>query len=274
MALRRKPLIQAGYFQFFPVFKNKQANFDRVESALNSYTGPLDLLVLPELFTTGYFFTSSKELEPLAEPAEGETLSFLKRLAAQKNCALYGGFAEKEGSRLYNSALLVSPQGKYWVYRKTHLFGTEKAVFAPGDTGFHPVTLTLQGQKIKVGMMICFDWFFPESARTLSLRGAQILLHAANLVMPYCPDATPTRALENQVFIILADRTGEDCAANQTLKFIGQSRIVGPKGEVLAASGEKEEEIRTAALNPAAALNKKLNPFNDLFEDRRPEFYQ
>jgi predicted amidohydrolase len=122
--------------------------------------------------------------------------------------------------------------------------------------------------------MICFDWFFPESARTLALKGADIIAHPANLVLPYCPKSMPVRCLENRVYAITANRTGtETRKKNQSLTFIGQSQIVSPDSEILVTASGDEEVLLSADLDPLTARDKKLNPLNDLMMDRRPEQY-
>jgi len=122
--------------------------------------------------------------------------------------------------------------------------------------------------------MICFDWFFPEAMRCLALNCAEIVAHPSNLVLPYCPDAMPLRCLENRVFSITANRIGtEDRKDSQPLKFIGQSLIVSPEGEVLAKASDSKEEIIIADIDPSAARDKSLNTYNDIFKDRRPDKY-
>jgi predicted amidohydrolase len=122
--------------------------------------------------------------------------------------------------------------------------------------------------------MICFDWFFPESMRTLALMGADIVAHPSNLVLPYCPTAMPVRCLENRVYSITSNRIGTESRKNgQSLRFIGQSLIVSPEGKVLVKASENQEVVTSIEINPELARNKSLNPLNNLFEDRRPELY-
>ncbi len=228
-----------------------------------------DLLVLPELAFTGYMFCSRDELIGLAEPFPGgETSEFLTSLARDIGGSVVAGVAEEDGKLLYNSCVLFSPHGHAGTYRKVHLFNTEKAFFEPGDLGF-PV-FDVAG--VKVGMMICFDWIFPESARSLTLGGAQVIAHPANLVLPYCPQAAVTRALENHVYYLLADRIGTETLADESLEFIGQSRILGVSGEILASLNTQEEVI-VARVNPELALDKRITPSNDILTDRRPSLY-
>ena len=132
-----------------------------------------DLLVIPELASTGYSYTDPKELLPLSElPAEGIFTQWMLQLAAQRNAPVIGGFAERDRhDRLFNSAFIALPSGEWSVYRKTHLFYKEKLIFQPGDSGF----AVTEWNGVRIGTMICYDWRFPESARTLALRGADLI---------------------------------------------------------------------------------------------------
>jgi predicted amidohydrolase len=110
--------------------------------------------------------------------------------------------------------------------------------------------------------------------RTLALRGAELILHPSNLILPYCPHVMPYRCLENRVFAITANRIGVESRKNdQTLRFIGMSQIASPLGEILARASDDQEELLTVEINPELARNKSINPYNDLFKDRRPEMY-
>ena len=122
-------------------------------------------------------------------------------------------------------------------------------------------------------MMICFDWIYPESARTLALKGAQLIAHPSNLVMPYCPDAMVTRCLENRVFAATANRVGREDRGGITFTYIGKSEIVSPRGEILKRLSDNEASIAVVEVHLAQALNKRLNEFNDLLKGRREEAY-
>jgi len=121
--------------------------------------------------------------------------------------------------------------------------------------------------------MICFDWRFPEVARLLALRGAEVIAHPSNLVLPYCQDAMITRSIENRVFTVTANRTGSESVDGTTLRFTGRSQIVSPKGERLAAMDETEEGVRIVTIDPTAARDKRATPRNDLFADRRTDLW-
>jgi predicted amidohydrolase len=261
--------MRTGFFQIDTEFGNKAKNFEKVRSALKD--AEIDLLVLPEFFATGYQFASADEVEELAEPiASGLTTEFLSDLCRERGMFIVAGIPEREGDLFYNSAVFTGPEGVVGVYRKTHLFYEENLYFTPGDTGFR-VWDTKLG---RIGIMICFDWFFPESMRTLALMGAEVVAHPSNLVLPHCPGAMPVRCLENRVFSVTANRIGvENRKEGEPLRFIGSSLISSPQGKVLANAPEDGEALLFADIEPAKARNKVLNAFNDLFRDRRPEKY-
>ncbi|UCG30557.1 MAG: hypothetical protein JSV53_01380 [candidate division WOR-3 bacterium] len=258
--------MKVGFLQFNPTFGDKTKNYRAVEELLKNVVA--DIVVIPELFNTGYTFLNEKELIDLAEPAGGETYEFMHRLAQEKNCALAYGFAEKAEDIHHNSMSFVTTRGLVATYRKSHLFFEEKFLFQPGDTGFD----VFEYGGVKFGMLICWDWIYPEAMRTLALRGAQVILHAANLVTPYCPDAMKTRAIENRVFIITADRAGDEIRGEKDFHFIGKSQVVAPNGGILVRAGE-ETCVKISEIDPSFALNKKMNEHNDLFADRRAELY-
>lgn len=262
--------MKASFFQFNPAYGNKYDNLLKVRNAL--LTTSVDLLVLPEFFATGYQFISREEVLQLAEPIpDGETTGFLADLSREKDMYIVAGLPERDSDTFYNSAVLTGPGGFIGRYRKTHLFYEEKLFFAPGDSGFQ-VWDTPIG---KIGIMICFDWFFPESARTLALKGAEVIAHPSNLVLPYCPQSMPVRCLENRVYAVTANRIGtEQRKEGEALTFIGQSQITSPRAEILIRAGADEEVLITADIDLSLSRDKRLNQFNDLFKDRRPEYYQ
>jgi len=261
--------MKAGFYQFAPVFGNKEENLKKILSAVKD--ADLDLLVLPEFFATGYQFVSKDEVAELSEQIpEGYTTKLLSELSRQKGFYIIAGLPEKYEDSFFNSAVLTGPDGFIGVYHKTHLFFEEKLFFSPGDTGFK-VWDTETG---RIGIMICFDWLFPESIRALALMGADIIAHPANLVLPYCPQSMPVRCLENRVYAITANRTGEENRKKgQSLKFIGQSLIASPEGKVLVRAPEDEEVLLIADIEPELARNKSITSLNNIFDDRRPEMY-
>lgn len=258
--------MKVGFLQYCPVFGQKAQNLRTVRQMLRDTEA--DVIVLPELFSTGYALLNEQELAGLAEPAQGETAAFMHELARATGGAYAYGFAERSAGQFYNSMALVTPQGLTAVYRKSHLFFEEKFLFAPGDTGFQ----TFEYRSVTYGLLICWDWIYPEAMRTLALQGGQVMLHAANLVTPYCPDAMVTRALENRVFVVTADRCGDEVRGDKNFHFIGQSQIVAPDGKVLTRLAD-ETCVRVIDIDPCRALDKKITAHNDLLAERRPDLY-
>lgn len=262
--------MKVGFYQFNPVFGNKPLNVEKVLG--HARETKIDLLVLPELFATGYQFVSKEEAMELSESArKGYTTEALISLSRERNMHIAAGIAERDGDKVFNSAILTGPDGLIGIYRKTHLFFEEKLWFEPGDSGFQVFRTSIG----RIGMMICFDWVFPESMRTLTLMGAEIVAHPANLVLPWCPSAMPVRCLENRVFAVTANRIGRETRKDdQTLSFIGTSQITAPDGSIMARAPETDEVLMTVEIDLTAARDKRLNAFNHLLEDRRPEFYK
>ena len=260
---------KVGVCQFKPKLLDKDYNLNKMEEMLSDLKA--DLIVLPELATSGYVFKDKKEVEIMAENAmTGETATLFKKLSAKNNCSYIVGFVEKEGEKFYNSAMLVNPDGKIFIYRKIHLFFEEKRWFEAGNFGFQ-VFPAKSG--VKIGLMICFDWIFPEAARTLALKGCEIIAHPANLVLPWCQQAMITRSLENRVFSVTANRTGLEENGEKKMFFTGQSQILSNKGEIIKRLSESEENVFIAEINPQLANNKNVTELNNIFVDRKPEFY-
>jgi len=266
--------MKVSVVQSEPKLLDKQHNLQLHSDLINSLE--TDLLVLPELCTSGYVFESEKQLLSIAEEAgTGESFAFFTALAERKNCSIVFGFPELESTsnakpRIFNSSALINPDGSWKIYRKTHLFNREKLFFSPGDTGFFVCEAK---NKVKIGMMVCFDWQFPESARSLALQGAQLICHPSNLVLPWCQQAMKTRSLENRVFSITANRTGTEGEDQNRLTFTGASQILGTRGELLASLSITEPGVATVEINPELAENKEVTPLNNAFADRRPELY-
>jgi len=259
--------VHIAVVQTNPVFGETKKN---IQDALDLMeTVKADLYVLPELFNTGYNFVRQKELAALGERADGMTYEMLLKFAEEQKCYIAYGFAEK-ADIMYNSVSLIGPDGFIGIYRKVHLFYRENIFFAPGDLGFPIFDLPFG----RIGMMICFDWAYPESARTLALKGAQLIAHPSNLVLPYCPDGMITRALENKIFTATADRVGEENRGGIDLKFIGTSEIVDPNGKILCRLSTSEPEIAVVDIDLSLSEKKQINEYNDILKGRRQDQYK
>lgn len=265
--------LKIGYAQFKPYFCDSEKNVKKIESLLKKKSW--DLIVLPELSNSGYYFSSHEQLSNSSERAgDGIFTRMLLDISAKVGGYIIAGFCEKAKDNFYNSSFLAKPDGTWEVYRKTHLYNEEKLWFAPGDTGFKVHSIRFRnGVRVQIGMLICFDWIFPEAARTLALKGAQIICHPSNLVMPYCQRAMYARAVENRVFTITANRIGSEKNKNGKLKFTGQSLIYNPDGKKLAEAPLTKEEVRFVKIKISEAHKKHLNKFNHVFEDRVVEKY-
>ncbi len=261
---------QIALVQFDPVRKNVADNINAITRLLDGLQA--DLIVLPELSNSGYMYDSRESLMPYSEPKDGsgKFLSALQSIASSCKGLIISGYAEHENGRLFNSAAAISPNGVIGNYRKVHLFLNEKDLFEPGNDGF----AVIDWKYVKIGMMICFDWIFPEAARTLSLAGAQIIAHPANLVLPYCQNAMVTRSIENRVFTITANRIGKERLGRDQLRFTGQSQMTSPDGKILFRGPENKPTVHIMSIDPSNAIDKSISKRNDLFMDRRPGTYQ
>ncbi|MEM5948468.1 nitrilase-related carbon-nitrogen hydrolase [Spirochaetia bacterium 38H-sp] len=267
--------MRVGYLQYCPEFLNPEENIKKIEQHIKSYKEKnpqdIDLLVLPELALSGYFFADKEEVIKIAENIDtGKNIKKLHEIAKKYRINIVTGFAEEEDGNFYNSAAMLRRDGGKEVYRKMHLFAEEKKFFTAGNLGF-PV---FQLEDIKIAMLVCYDHFFPEAARSVALQGAQIICHPSNLVLPeYGQITTWVRAVENHVFWILANRIGTEKQGERQLTYTGRSHIVKPDGTKLAVASETEEELMVYEINPEEAKNKTVTPYNDLFADRRTDSY-
>jgi predicted amidohydrolase len=259
--------VRLALFQFAPRFGKVAANVKRITAAVRAHDA--ELWVMPELATTGYLFADRAECAALAEPVPGPSTERLVALCRERSTHLVVGLAERRGRRLYNSAVHLGPAGVVSVYRKVHLFDRERLCFDPGPSPFHVDPLGPH----RLGLLICFDWLFPEAARSLALLGADLLAHPANLVLPFCQAAMATRAVENGVCCATANRVGVERRAGTTLTFTGRSQVVDARGTVLAQADAKQETVLLVDADLAAARDKAITPRNDRLGDRRPECY-
>jgi predicted amidohydrolase len=267
-------MLNISLVQFTPEFGNPANNLEQIASLLEGIE--TDVIVLPELCNTGYSFLSKEEAFAASEGPDGQGTAFFKQLANEYKAIVVAGFAEKSGDNAYNSALIALPSGETKVYRKTHLFFREKQCFEEGDSGFFVVQHPLKD--CKVGVMICNDWRYPEAARSLALLGADVLACPSNLVTDVWRIGMPARALENRVFVAVANRCGTeirqlDDSCTQSLTFTGGSVLYNFTGEVIEQADKTGDRVITLQIDPLLTRDKSFNAFNDLLKDRRPEFY-
>jgi predicted amidohydrolase len=258
--------MRIGYMQFAPALADLPTTLATI-NRLGAVCGDVDLLVLPELCNSGYNFESIEQAWATSEEV-GDSIFVreLTALCAKHNCHVVSGFNERDGNRLYNSAVLVGPQGYVARYRKLHLFMTEKDHFEPGDAGL-PV---FDVGDCRVGLLICFDWTFPEVWRILALEGADVICHPSNLVLPgLAQRATPIHALINRYYVVTANRIGTE----RDLHFTGMSTISGPGGDVLLQASPDGEAVGIVEVDIELARDKNITTRNHALGDRRPEEY-
>jgi predicted amidohydrolase len=263
--------MKIALYQFAPLWGNVPGNLKNIESILCRHTN-IDLWILPELCTTGYLFISKTEIGSIAEPFPGgRTDSWLMSITKRLNTSVVMGVAEKCNKNIYNSAVVYDNGVHIGTYRKIHLFDNEKRLFDPGNEA--PAVFIVRD--VRIGVMICFDWIFPEAARTLALDGAQLIAHPANLVLPYCPDAMVTRSIENRVFTATVNRIGtERLSDGQQLTFIGNSQATNIFGKRLGQLSKDREGVLIVDIDPADSNDKSITKNNDLFVDRKPKLYR
>jgi len=258
--------LKIGFIQFAPVLGDVQATIRKIDGLIdqNKIT---DILVLPELCNSGYNFTSLKEAWETSEKIENSIfINYLTSKCKQFNLYIVSGFNERDNKDLYNSAILIGPKGYLGKYRKLHLFMNEKDYFKPGNISLPVFDIGL----CKIGMLVCFDWIFPEVWRILALKGAEIICHPSNLILPWLAQkAVPIHALTNRIYTITANRIGTE----GDLSFTGLSTIANPNGDILFQASQTEEETVIKDIDIRLARDKIITKKNDLFSDRRPEEY-
>ncbi len=235
-----------------------------------------NLIVFPALATSGY--ECSKDFADLAEvPSESESIRRVGTLAKEYGVHVVYGFPEKDEEQecLYNSAVLIDELGKVvGIYRKTHLSLKEKECFRAGDD--YPVFQTAIG---KIGILISRDVSFPEAARIMALKGAEVFVVPANWEKIYISSIdtknqkdwdffTRARALENCMYLISANRVGMD----QTKVFFGRSNIISPTGEAIEELLPEEEGFISAELDFNFSMELRTEYYNFL-EERRADTY-
>jgi predicted amidohydrolase len=244
--------------QLSPAPRELAANVERVRAVLDR--APADLVVFPELFLCGYQLEGLGELTVTVDDAY---VRALRDAARDADRALIVGILEADGGRVYNSALCIDRDGSVaGSHRKTHLFGRERGTFQTGDA-LEPILLAGR----MVGVMICFEVEFPEVARSMVRRGADLLVTISANMDPYGPDHDllgRARALENNRPHLYVNRVGSESG----LRFAGESRLIDAMGGVLAAA-EPGERLLTCEV-PAAELRSAQTAY---LAQSRPELY-
>jgi predicted amidohydrolase len=266
-------------------FADKAKNLATIRAHLaEAASNGAQLVVFPECALPGYCFENKAEALPHAEPIPGPCTRALAEDCARLGIHSVVGMLELVGDALFNACALIGPGGLIATYRKVHLpfLGVDRFT-TPGDQPFAVHALTPnpspggRGEELRIGMNICYDGSFPESARCLMLLGADLIVLPTNWptgAIGTAKTLIPARALENHIYYAACNRIGTE----RGFQFIGMSRIIGCTGEHLAVSDNDEPTILYADIDPDKARNKHLVHIPGKYElhrtrDRRPAMY-
>ena len=256
-------------------FQDTSTNLAKLEAVVTSESAAgTDLTIFPECYASGYCFDSLEQALPFGESIPGPATNRVAALCARLRTHVIFGLLERVGSTLYNTAVLIGPDGLIGSYRKVHLpwLGVDRFTTA-GDRPFQVFTAA----GVRIGMLICYDGGFPEASRVLALAGADLICLPTNwppggaFMADYSINA---RAMENGVFFAAVNRVGTE----NGFSFIGKSRICHPTGATLSSLDHAAESILRADIDPAVARNKCVvrvpgKHVIDRMADRRPAFY-
>jgi 5-aminopentanamidase len=266
--------VKVAAIQLAPVIGELDENRARAAHAIEQAAAlGAQLVVLPELCVSGYVFNDSEEALALSEPLAGKTVAGWQSLASRHRLTIVGGICERHDTGvLHNTAVVVEADGLTATYRKTHLWDREQLIFMPGPQR-PPVIETAIG---RIGVAVCYDSFFPEVMRGLSLTGADVIVVPMNSPaanppfepLPIEVSLVVASAAVNRVFIVQADRTGDE----RGVAWAEASVIVDPDGHILAgpASGSA---VLVADLQLEQARDKSYGDRNDVLADRRVDLY-
>ena len=256
-------------------FKDIDANLSSLEATVRSEVNQgTQLTVFPECFSTGYCFDSLAEAMAYGESVPGPSTDRVVKLCAELQTHVVFGMLEKSGDQLFNVAVLIGPDGLIGSYRKVHLpyLGVDRFT-TPGDRPFE----VFEAADVRIGMLICYDGGFPEAARVLSIRGADLIVLPTNWPPggSYMAEfSINCRAMENGIYFAAVNRIGTE----NGFSFIGKSRICSPVGATINSIDDASPGILRTEIDPMIARTKRIvrvpgKHLIDRMADRRPELY-
>jgi predicted amidohydrolase len=268
-------MVRVAVVQMQPAVLDAKSNLTRILDMTNEAAArEARLAVFPEVALSGYVITP-EEAEGLAQPVPGPATEAITQACLKAGIHVILGLLERDtDGTLFNTSVLIGPQGLLSRYRKIHLplLGVDRYL-ASGDAFLPPVD-TPAG---RIGLLICYDLRFPEPCRVLALLGAQLI--ALSTAWPVAGTLYPdymarSRAAENRIYLTAANRCGEE----RGTRYLGRSVIVAPDGAILAEASPDLEEILYAEIDPGLSDAKRLvlTPGEyelDLWGDRRPDLY-
>ena len=256
-------------------FKDINANLSSLEATVRSEVNQgTELTVFPECYSTGYCFDSLAEAMEFSESVPGPSTDRVAKLCAELKTYVVFGMLEKSGDDLFNVAVLIGPDGLIGCYRKVHLpyLGVDRFT-TPGDRPFE----VFEAAGIRIGILICYDGGFPEAARVLSIRGADLIVLPTNWPPggSYMAEfSINCRAMENGIYFAAVNRIGME----NGFSFIGKSRICSPVGATINSIDDASPGILRTEIDPMIARTKRIvrvpgKHLIDRMADRRPEMY-
>jgi predicted amidohydrolase len=257
------------------IFKDINANLSSLETTVRSEVNQgTELTVFPECYSTGYCFDSLAEAMEFSESVPGPSTDRVAKLCAELKTYVVFGMLEKSGGDLFNVAVLIGPDGLIGCYRKVHLpyLGVDRFT-TPGDRPFE----VFEAAGVRIGMLICYDGGFPEAARVLSIRGADLIVLPTNWPPggSYMAEfSINCRAMENGIYFAAVNRIGTE----NGFSFIGKSRICSPVGATINSIDDASPGILRTEIDPMIARTKRIvrvpgKHLIDRMADRRPEMY-
>jgi predicted amidohydrolase len=230
-------VVKVAAAQTRPILFDNAANLADILAKIDTAAAAgAKLVVFPELALNGYKFKSIQEARPFAEPVPGPAVAAVAERARAGNLYVAFGMLEVDGVEIYNSSVLVAPEGYIGKYRKAHGgYRSESKLFSRGDTGF-PVFETAIG---RIGLGICYDANFPEAARVAALQGAHILVQPQNDGSFFWPELVLARSTENRLFAVVANRIGTE----RFNTFGGNSLVAGPNWTTLVRANDTADTI-------------------------------
>jgi len=228
-------------------WEDRAKNLQHFDALVDRISGPTDLVVLPEMFTTGFTMNPEKN----AEPANGEALRWMQKKAQLLDTVITGSVAVEENGKYYNRLFWAEPNGRVSSYNKRHLFrmAKEEQHYTPGDK---KLIMPLQGWK--VCPLVCYDLRFPVFSRNIFDRSSgewqyDVLVYVANWpeVRSYpWKQLLIARAIENQCYVIGVNRIGTD---GNNFAHSGDSVVINPRGEIISSIKPNEERVETVTLD-------------------------
>jgi predicted amidohydrolase len=258
-------LVQAR-FAYGEVSRNLE-KMKRIAESCRAAHGDVKLLLFPELAATGYFLSSSG-LSHCAEERNGEIAAYMSEVARENDMYIGYGYAERGPyGELFNSLRLIDRHGQRIAnYRKIHITELERGIFTAGNE-----IVSVQTELGHIGLMICWDLAFPELARTLTLRGAELILSPSAWERPHdhaFQRFGMARAIDNTVYVAACNSIGQ----SDNLHFFGKSTLFDPRGTSIAWADDEEEIVVTGEID--REYRKEVqNSFFTMLKERRKELY-